>query len=76
VRWPAKVAGRLSYLAGVVAVADFRPTDQHREVHQVLKSRLSQAQQELYELLRTVLPEFNQTLEERNLPRVVTPGRP
>jgi photosystem II stability/assembly factor-like uncharacterized protein len=76
VRWPGKVMRRLSYLARVVAVADFRPTDQHREVHQVLKGRLSQAQQELDELLQTVLPEFNRTLEERNLPQVVTPGRP
>jgi hypothetical protein len=75
VRWPAKVMRRLSYLARVVAIADFQPTDQHREVHQVLKGRLSQAQQELDELLRTVLPEFNRTLEEHDLPRVVTPGR-
>jgi hypothetical protein len=76
VRWPAMVMRRLSYLARVVAIADFRPTDQHREVHQVLKGRLGQAQQELDELLQTVLPEFNRTLEERDLPRVVTPGRP
>jgi photosystem II stability/assembly factor-like uncharacterized protein len=76
VRWPAKVAARISYLARVVAIADFRPTDQHQEVHQVLEGRLSQAEQELDELLRTVLPEFNRTLEERDLPRVATPGRP
>jgi hypothetical protein len=72
VRWPTKVAGRVAYLAGVVAVADFPPTEEHRQVHQVLKERLRQGQKELDELLQNVIPAFNQSLEERELPRVVT----
>jgi hypothetical protein len=72
VRWPAKLAGRFAHLAGAVAVADFPPTDQHREVHQVLKGRLLQAQQELDELIQNVIPSFNRSLEEHQLPRVVT----
>ena len=60
-----------NYLAGAVAVADFRPIDQHREVHQLLKEKLQQYHRELDELLENELPAFNQTLEENNLPRIV-----
>jgi hypothetical protein len=66
------LAGHLAYLASAVAVADFSPTDQHREVHQVLKGRLGEYQQELDELMQNVLPAFNQMLEEKNLPRLFT----
>jgi hypothetical protein len=64
VRWPTKIAGRIAYLAGGVAVEDFRPTDQHREVHEVLKGRLASAKQELQQLKDNDLPAFNRTLEE------------
>ncbi|MEE8133768.1 MAG: hypothetical protein V3T56_01855, partial [Gemmatimonadales bacterium] len=40
VRYPMKLVGRLRYLAGAVATADFRPTDQQGEVHMVLRERL------------------------------------
>ncbi|HXV65085.1 MAG TPA: sialidase [Vicinamibacteria bacterium] len=74
VRWPTMLAGHLSYLASAVAVADFRPADQHHEVHEVLKGRLSAYQQELDGLLENELPAFNRTLEERGLPTIVTGG--
>ncbi len=70
-RWPAMLAGKIAYLAGAVAVADFRPIDQHHEVHQLLKGMLQQYHRELDELLENELPAFNQTLEENNLPRIV-----
>jgi hypothetical protein len=75
-RWPTMVSGRLAYLAGefAVAVADFPPTDQHREVHQILKARLAEHHRELDRLLENELPAFNRTLEENDLPRVVTGG--
>ena len=72
VRWPTKLTGRLSYLAGTVAVGDFPPTDQQREVHQILKGRLSDALGELSGLLQTDLPAFNEALAENDLPKVVT----
>jgi len=70
-RWPWMLAARINYLASSVATADFRPTDQHREVHQVLKDRLAEYQSELEGLVQNELPAFNQTLEENQLPRIV-----
>jgi photosystem II stability/assembly factor-like uncharacterized protein len=72
VRWPTMLTGRINYLASAVSVADFRPTDQHRQVHRILKERLQTYQGELDSLLDNELPAFNRTLQERNLPIVVT----
>jgi hypothetical protein len=74
VRWPVMLAGRIAYLANAVSVADFRPADQHREVHRVLKERLRTYQQELDSLLENELPAFNRTLRESDLPTVLTGG--
>ena len=71
-RWPTRLAGRIAYLASAVAVADFPPTDSHREVHQVLKGRLQECRRELRLILRDELPSFNQILQESELPRLVT----
>ena len=71
VRWPAQLAGRIAYLAGAVATADFRPTDQMREVHGVLKERLTAAQAELAGVLESQLPELNRTLEAEGVPGLV-----
>jgi hypothetical protein len=71
VRYPAKVSERLRYLLGNVATADFRPTDQHGEVHVVLKRQLEAARAALDEILRTDVPAFNRRLQQRNLPAVI-----
>ena len=75
VRWPARIVGRLGYLAGAVAVADFPPTDQQREVHQLLQQRLQQSQDAFAAILQTDLPAFNRFLQARNLTSVITEPR-
>ena len=72
IRWPSKLVSRIGYLAGAVAVADFPPTDQHGEVHQILKDRLQQYQGELDHILEADLPAFNQLLQEHELTSVIT----
>ncbi len=72
VRWPAKLVGKLGHLANGVAVADFSPTDSEREVHQVLKDVLRQAQGALDDVLRTTLVEFNERLRQRNLSPLIS----
>jgi photosystem II stability/assembly factor-like uncharacterized protein len=75
VRWPNKLVEKIGYLAASVAIADFRPADQYREVHQVLKDMLQQYRRDLDQLLQTDLPAFNRMLQERNLAPVITARR-
>ncbi len=72
VRYPTRLAGHLSYLAGVVQVADFPPSDQHREVHAVLKNRLTDYRREWNEFQQDKLRSFNLKLDENSLPRLVS----
>ena len=71
-RWPVRLISHIAYLANGVAVDDFPPNDQQREVHQVLKARLQEYEQKLQGLMQNELPAFNRTLEERNLRGLVT----
>lgn len=67
VRYPAKIAGKLRHLAGGVGTADFRPTDQHGEVHVLLRNTLMEARDALDELIQNELAAFNRLLRERGL---------
>ena len=72
VRWPTRIVGRLRYLAGTVATADFPPNDQQGEVHAVLRERLDQSRAAWTALLENELPAFNRMLQQRNLPRLIS----
>jgi photosystem II stability/assembly factor-like uncharacterized protein len=72
VRWPAMLVGRIGYLAGVVSVGDFPPTDQARKVQGVLEERLRRYEGALDDLLQTDFAAFQQMLRERDLGSVVT----
>jgi len=72
VRWPARLAGRVSWLAGEVASNDFPPTDQAREVQGILEQRIEGVSQELETALAQNLPPFNQELARRGLGGVVS----
>lgn len=49
----------------------FPPTDQAKEVHEVLRQRLRQHEGELNEILQNDLPAFNRTLQEWNAGPVI-----
>ncbi len=72
VRWPARVVGRLNYLAGVVGTADFPPTDSHAEVQALLEERLTRYLSELEQLLSTDVAAFNEILRERDLAKLIS----
>ncbi|MFK7981638.1 MAG: hypothetical protein AB8G86_16770 [Saprospiraceae bacterium] len=40
VRYPVRLTERINYLGGTIAIADFPPTNPHREVPKLLKERL------------------------------------
>jgi photosystem II stability/assembly factor-like uncharacterized protein len=67
VRYPAKIVGKLRHLANGVSSADFRPTDQHGEVHIMLRDTLMSAREALDALLESDLADFNQLLRDRGL---------
>jgi photosystem II stability/assembly factor-like uncharacterized protein len=67
VRYPAQVVGRLRHLAGGVGTADFGPTDQHGEVHTLLRAVLTDARADLDTILDGELAALNQLLRDRGL---------
>jgi photosystem II stability/assembly factor-like uncharacterized protein len=71
VRWGAKLVSKLGYLANGLMSGDFRPTDQQREVQQILEERLRVHQQGLEALVGRDLAAFNELLRRRNLPAVL-----
>ena len=66
IRFPAQVVEKLQYLGNVSETADFSPTDQHKEVHQVLKKRLGDSQAKFNQLLEKELPAFQEVLKKNN----------
>jgi hypothetical protein len=70
-RVPMKLYSKLSILAGDIGgSADFPPTTQQIEVHELLKKRLANAQNELEQLLGNELPAFNLLLRENDLSEI------
>ena len=65
-RAPMRLYGRLGALANDVGWdgADFRPTDQQREVHRILGDRFSEAEAEYRRLTGEMLPPFWRALAE------------
>jgi formiminotetrahydrofolate cyclodeaminase len=61
-------------LAGDVAQgsADFPPTTQQIEVHEVLKKELAVAQSELKQLIKKDIAAFNTMLKKKKMPAIIT----
>lgn len=71
-RAPNKLYSKLAILAGDVGgSADFPPTDQEIEVHELLKKKLARAEKELADLLKKDLSIFNTLLQENNIENVI-----
>jgi photosystem II stability/assembly factor-like uncharacterized protein len=72
VRFPSMLAERIGYLASVVAVSDFPPTDEHFEVHKILQDRLVAYGTELDNLINGKFKDFMDILSKENIGAVVT----
>ncbi|HKJ93064.1 MAG TPA: hypothetical protein VJ957_07840, partial [Longimicrobiales bacterium] len=76
VRYPSMVVGRLGYLAGAVESADFPPTDQDRQVHDLLYQQLRAQHQALAELEGGAVAAFNRLLAQKGLSGVISQTQP
>jgi hypothetical protein len=71
-RWPMKLYGKISMLAGSIMSGDFPPTDQAFEVHALYKEQISAYQGQIKELVEKDVATFNKILEENKLEGIVT----
>jgi photosystem II stability/assembly factor-like uncharacterized protein len=71
VRFGARLLSKLSYLAGGLASADNRPTDQQLEVHKVLQAELKKQQAALNGLLDKDLKTFNEFMRGRGMTNII-----
>jgi hypothetical protein len=67
VRWPVKLGGQLSYLAGGIGSSDFSPTAQQRAVNDVLVKQMRATRAALEQLVTNDLSAFNALLRSRGL---------
>jgi hypothetical protein len=74
-RAPNKLYSQLALLMSDIAndSADFRPTDQQIEVHELLKSELLEAQAKLEKLITEDMATFNRLLSGQNLSGLMVP---
>jgi photosystem II stability/assembly factor-like uncharacterized protein len=70
VRYPMKLMGRLGWLADGVGSSDFAPTQQQREVQQLLRGEVRAARTRLDALQKEVAG-FNEKLRQRNVANIV-----
>jgi hypothetical protein len=68
--FPIRLNNKLAALGGVVAGADYAPTDQSYVVYQELTGQIDAQLQRLAQILKTDLPAFNQLVKEQNIPAV------
>lgn len=71
VRYPAQLAERIDYLASAVAVADFPPADQHKEVHDLLHERLAEQKANYKEFIQGDFATFLQLLKDKGIGALV-----
>jgi hypothetical protein len=74
VRFGSKLISKIGYLANGLAGGDFKPTNQHLEVRQILADQLRAHLRALDTLLTGDLAALNDQLRTRNLPVVVDRG--
>ena len=67
VRWPTRLGGQLSYLAGNIGASDFAPTKQQGEVRLQLHQQMKDTRASLEQLMARDLASFNALLKQKGL---------
>ncbi len=69
--YPIKLDNKIAALAGVVASADARPTDQSRELFQEDAAKADREIEKLKAVLETDIPALNAMLKEASIPHII-----
>jgi hypothetical protein len=75
-RWRERFYTRYCHLVSSVGESDSPPTTQHVEVHEMFKKRLASFRVQYNELLGKALLDFNNLLEEKNIPDIMVTSQP
>ncbi|MEO1217552.1 MAG: hypothetical protein AAFY45_28755, partial [Bacteroidota bacterium] len=71
VRYPTKLVERIDYLASAVAVADYKPTDQHVEVYDLLHENLNNQKADYEDFMNGSFADFLKKLKEKGVGALV-----
>jgi photosystem II stability/assembly factor-like uncharacterized protein len=71
-RWPMKLYGKISMLAGHVASGDFAPTEQSKRVHAMYRKMIADYQAQMKELLEKDIPDYNDLLAQSGFEGIIT----
>ncbi|MFM7328021.1 MAG: WD40/YVTN/BNR-like repeat-containing protein [Bacteroidota bacterium] len=71
-RYPEMLVGKMGYLGSAVATADFAPADQHVEVYEVLKARLTEATTEFNTFMKGPFQAFLKKLKDQQVEPVIS----
>ena len=70
-RYPTKLIGKITYLAGGVATGDYPPNTQQKEVQAMFESQLADSRKRLDGVVSTDLGNFNRMLRDKNVGNVI-----
>ena len=74
-RFPVKLLGKITYLAGGVSVGDNPPNTQQKEVQAMFESRLADLRKRLDAVVSGDLANFNRLLRDKNIGNVIAAGQ-
>lgn len=69
--YPIKLDNKIAALAGIVASADARPTDQSYEVFKELSAKSDEQLTKLKDILKKDLPDFNKLVKKEEIPAII-----
>lgn len=72
IRWPARIAEQLEYLANSVQSSDHAPTAAQREVSALLRDQLNAVKAEYDRVMTRDVAAFNAMLQQRRIPNLIS----
>jgi hypothetical protein len=74
-RYPGKLIGKITYLAGGVSDGDYPPNTQQQEVKTMFETQLADLRKRLDAVVSTDVAAFNRMLRDKNMGNVIAGGQ-